>query len=664
MKLGLRGNFLSTTIALILLGTLLSAGISFFLAKQMLRQIIEKQLEQQSASTMDYISSFIENRKQDVMLWSQQPIFAQAIGFATDSSVGGSTEGGSVLMVKEANENMKSYKKAHVYFEEIGLAKTSGDVMTTSSLEVVNVLMAGKNVKDKVYFQKALGGSVFLSDVFLSESGDKPVIAIASPVKNNEIVVGVLYGIVDLNYFTEKFVSPIKIGASGYVFLFNRDGMVISHPDKSKIMKFNIKSADYGRHMLEQGQGILEYNEDGDERMASFKHDKNLGWSIAAVANVYEQMSPVRTLLSLNFGSAAAVLFIAIVVIFFLGGWVSGPIKNITRSLDQVAEQVSNAATQISQSSQVLAQGASEQASSIEETSASLEELASMANHNADNAQQASILSNEARGAAANGTTAMDGLMTAMSGINQSSQEVAKVAKGIEEIAFQTNLLALNAAVEAARAGEAGRGFAVVAEEVRNLAQRASEHAKTTSTLITESRNRSGEGTRKASEVNKELKQIFQGVEKVVSLVTEISAASKEQAQGIDQINKAVNSMDQVVQQNSASAEQSASASQQLSAQAFHMKSLVRDLAEKVSGAEDGIQMAQAKPKRSSAVYDEDEVGSQRSQPFLDESREQPSYTKPQSTYSALPPSVHKAQRADARPEEIIPFDDDDLKDF
>ena len=212
MKLGLRGNFLSTTIALILLGTLLSAGISFFLAKQMLRQIIEKQLVQQSASTMEYISSFIENRRQDVMLWSQQSVFPQAINFAIDTATeGGSTEGGSSVMVKEANENLKSYKKAHVYFEELGVAKASGDVLTTSSLDVVNVLVSGKNIKDKVYFQKAAGGSVYLSDVFLSESGGKPVMAIASPVKNNDTVVGVLYGIVDLNYFTEKFVNPIKI---------------------------------------------------------------------------------------------------------------------------------------------------------------------------------------------------------------------------------------------------------------------------------------------------------------------------------------------------------------------------------------------------------------------------------------------------------------------
>ncbi|MCX5901038.1 MAG: cache domain-containing protein, partial [Proteobacteria bacterium] len=233
MKLGLRGKFLSTTIALILLGTLMSAGISFFLAQRMLQQIIEKQLQQQSAATMEYISSFIENRRQDVILWSQQSIFVQTVVLSIDPELKGAgagseaDSGGSGFFVREANETLKSYKKAHPYFEEIAIANSSGDVLTSSQVNVGAALATGKIIKDKSFFQKAFAGAVVVSEVAVSQSGGNPVLTIAAPVKKADGVSGgVLYGIVNLTYFTEKFIEPIKIGASGYVFLFNSDGMV------------------------------------------------------------------------------------------------------------------------------------------------------------------------------------------------------------------------------------------------------------------------------------------------------------------------------------------------------------------------------------------------------------------------------------------------------
>jgi methyl-accepting chemotaxis protein len=243
----------------------------------------------------------------------------------------------------------------------------------------------------------------------------------------------------------------------------------------------------------------------------------------------------------------------------------------------------------------------------------------------------------------------MDGLVKAMEGINKSSEEVAKVAKGIEEIAFQTNLLALNAAVEAARAGEAGKGFAVVAEEVRNLAQRASEQARTTSTLIKESSDRTQEGNKQVNEANQVLKIILESVDKVVGLVREISAASKEQAQGIDQINTAVSNMDQIVQQNSASSEQSASASQELTAQAFHMKKEVHRLVVLVAGSDEG--MGELKRKDDSQKL----FGGGR------KAQEEPPRKPSQPQLSQPGP---KQQPVEVKAEELIPFDDDDMSDF
>jgi len=259
-------------------------------------------------------------------------------------------------------------------------------------------------------------------------------------------------------------------------------------------------------------------------------------------------------------------------------------LRQVIGSLTEGADQVASASGQVSAASQSLAQGATEQAAGLEETSSSLEEMSSMTRQAADNAQQANTLATDARKAAEGGAASMQRMIEAINEIQKSSDETAKILKVIDEIAFQTNLLALNAAVEAARAGEAGKGFAVVAEEVRNLAMRSAEAAKNTANMIEESVKNSRNGVTISEEVHKALDEIVSGISKTTDLMGEIAAASQEQAQGIDQVNTAVAQMDKVTQQNAANAEESASASEELSAQASAMNAIVRELAFLVEG--------------------------------------------------------------------------------
>lgn len=273
---------------------------------------------------------------------------------------------------------------------------------------------------------------------------------------------------------------------------------------------------------------------------------------------------------------------------FFIDRSIMRQIARVVAGVNESADQVSSASIQIASASQQLAEGASEQAASLEETSSSIEEMASMTRKNADNAIQANQLMQEANLIVQGANESMTHLTSSISEISHASEETQKIIKTIDEIAFQTNLLALNAAVEAARAGEAGAGFAVVADEVRNLAMRAAAAAKDTAALIEGTVKKVKEGSVLVSETNEKFQGVAVGVNKSGELVEEITVASKEQARGIEQVNKAISQIDQVTQQNSASAEESAAASEEMSAQAAQMNGYVADLLALVQGNHNG----------------------------------------------------------------------------
>jgi methyl-accepting chemotaxis protein len=259
------------------------------------------------------------------------------------------------------------------------------------------------------------------------------------------------------------------------------------------------------------------------------------------------------------------------------------------------AEQVASAAAQITSSSQALAQGASEQAGSIEETSASTEEINAMTAQNVAHARTATAVVAETDEEFAGANRSLGEMVEAMQGISDSSRQISKIIKVIDQISFQTNILALNAAVEAARAGEAGMGFAVVADEVRNLAQRCAQAAKDTADLIEDSIVRSDSGKAKVDQVAIAVRAITAESSKVKVLVDEINLGSVEQSRGIDQVGKAIAQMEQVTQSGAASAEEGAAAAEELNAQAEMMKDIVERMKAMVDGAA-------ATPKSASRV--------------------------------------------------------------
>ncbi|MCX7715669.1 MAG: methyl-accepting chemotaxis protein [Clostridia bacterium] len=262
---------------------------------------------------------------------------------------------------------------------------------------------------------------------------------------------------------------------------------------------------------------------------------------------------------------------------------ISQAIKKINESLNQAmgrinqaAEEVSTGSEQVSSGSQALAQGATEQASSIEEISATISDVSNQVKVNAANAVKANDAAKAAGESVRESNEKMAEMMGAMNEINASSEEIGKIVKTIEDIAFQTNILALNATVEAARAGSAGKGFAVVAEEVRNLAAKSAEAVKNTTELIQNSIQHAKKGSKMADQTAKALEGVIKNTKEVSEIIEEISQASNMQATAIVEITHGIDQITSVIQTNSATAEESAAASEELSGQAQMLKNLVR----------------------------------------------------------------------------------------
>jgi len=343
-------------------------------------------------------------------------------------------------------------------------------------------------------------------------------------------------------------------------------------------------------------------------------------------------------------GIVALVLGIALA--FFIARGLVRSLSNIAEGMNEGAEQVASASGQVSSASQSLAEGSSEQAASIEETSSSLEEMSSMTKQNAENAKQADGLMKESNQTVSQANTSMGDLKSSMEEISKASEETQNVVKTIDEIAFQTNLLALNAAVEAARAGEAGAGFAVVAEEVRNLALRSADAAKNTAQLIEGTVKKVKHGSELVNTTSDAFSEVATSSSKVGELVSEIAAASGEQAQGIEQVNIAVTEMDKVTQSNAAGAEESASASEELNAQAEEMKTMVNDLVAMVGGSANGSGNGSAKRKKRLPAGKRAKIA-----PHI-----------PKAGKAVKKIAAHRAN--EVNPQQIIPLDDADFQDF
>jgi methyl-accepting chemotaxis protein len=546
----------------------ISSAVNYYLSRNSFEQAAGDYTASLSKSKAEFFDLWAEDHKVQVGGMAHHNVFVEVL------------KNESAETQSKANDALaKQLKQMHL-FSYINIANAQGEVRASTKTDSIGKI----KVPDRQYFQKAMQGEINISEVYVARTTGKPAFAIASPIRDGDRVLGVIFAVPDLDKFAEKYLDPVKVFQTGYLYLYDSSSVVFAHKDKSLIMKLKLSEHDFGREILKQKQGQIVYTFNGEKRQVNLEPCKSLSWTVAAVAPQKEVLALANRMTLVNLILFLAGLALIGIALSFLIRSIVNPVDRLAGDLNSGAEQVAAAASQISAASQSMAEGTTEQAAGLEETSSSLEEMTSMTRQNAENAAQANVLMRDNNQVMEEANQAMKELTHSMIDITTASEETGKIIKTIDEIAFQTNLLALNAAVEAARAGEAGAGFAVVADEVRNLAMRAAEAAKNTSVLIEGTVTKVKSGSEIVQKTNSAFEKVAGGSQKVAELVGEIAAASHEQAQGIDQINKAISEMDRVVQQNAANTEETASVSEEMFAQAEQMKRFVGNLSKIIWG--------------------------------------------------------------------------------
>jgi len=580
--------------------------VSFNQAEDALEKLTFKKLEGLNATKKIQLEDFINQRLGDLKNTANtdniQYIVRDLIMAHEDLKVK-ETEKYPVnnLMVSEIikvyDEFFKNFKEIYGYKDVMVVCKDHGHIMYTvnKGIDFGENLKYGelknsslKKLWNKVKETKKPQISDFEK---YSGNGGKPAMFMGTPVfDENGKVISILIIEIAQNLINKVTSDITGLGETGETYLVGKDFHLRSDSrlDKNRTLDNSflnnilsksetIKKAVEG----EKGSNISK-NYLGVEVIASYDNIK-IGentWGIISEVSKEEIDRPVLELRNMIVIIGLVSMILIAIIAYIISILISRPISRQVENIAQGAEQVATASNQISEDSQQLAEGSQEQAASIEEITSSLSESKVTTEQNAENAREADILSAESNKAAEEGYKYVQDLTISMKDITKSSIEIEKIIKTIDEIAFQTNLLALNAAVEAARAGEHGLGFAVVAEEVRSLAQRSAEAAKDTTLIIKKSIEQVKKGEEISLKTNQSFENILDKVKKTKDITGEISLASKEQAENIKQITESINQIDNVTQTMASGSEESAAASEQLSAQSSDMLESIRIIAE------------------------------------------------------------------------------------
>ena len=509
-------NILLVPVALIIAVSMsVSTAVSYFLTENALKESTKEEIRSISNNAVDVMFHWLKDRKLDLNTWRQQTVFLTSLkgGFIAKSAI------------KSADATIIRWKEEYGYYNAIHLLSKENKIISST------VPYENRDDKfiDKVHYKKAINGEMAFTKVTHSPVNNKPSIRIYFPVENKGEVLGVLVGDIDFSYPTEKFISNIKIGKTGYGFVVGQDGTILSHPETDLVLKESVNALSYGKYIMSGGEGVVEYKSESVHQILGFVKMPETDWVIAVNVFKDELMESANIVGKMNAVAAIMIILVLNSVIYAITKYISRQIEQVSAQLNTIAKGEGDLTCQIEphgcteirhlaygfnhfvgQTRSLIAQvkGASivmdnvmvdltkatavlvASNDSINEESqcvaSSAEEMRVTVEEVARNAECAGEASQTASDVLSEGVTKVEQAISALMKISdvvgdaggrvnslaEQLDGMTSVVRVIEGVAEQTNLLALNAAIEAARAGEQGRGFAVVAEQVRELANK------------------------------------------------------------------------------------------------------------------------------------------------------------------------------------------------